>query len=62
MTSVHHVYLLPRYRAATLACALLTAVGGAASSGRISMAGVNSENVERLAVAIDDAVRNSSKL
>lgn len=29
-------------------------------SGRISMAGVNSGNVDRLAAAIDDAVRNSA--
>lgn len=32
------------------------------SSGRISMAGVNSGNVLRLAAAIDDAVRNAAKL
>lgn len=31
-------------------------------SGRISMAGINSGNVQRLAVAIDDAVRNASKM
>jgi len=33
------------------------------SNGRISMAGINTSNVERLAKAIDDVVRNvSSKL